>query len=663
MTSVDNSDIEAMAVHFFKGLFLKVGLLKTFFAEGDKTPLVDGRIHIYREREGNKKNEDLVGTIPVQIKGTTRDIPPDNPTFSLARDYLEGLKSLNGVLLLVAALQPDKGNHKGYYAHLFRFQIENLLKDMKSGQKQKSIPLKELPHDPEKLLEICYQAKDIRQKSTYILSVHTERFHEPKELFFTLPEPLDPNARSPFQIGTFPNKNNIDTVIETEIETGIKIPINASLFFPKKEYFYQPTRCSISSGEIIFHNVYRKRLSEKQYTLALSPGLSLTIDITNNEGKIKQHEQDVLYYFYRDLKFLKSVVDSGVFYIDDQKVFLKNVSKVSSKFDDVYQKFSDLYKLFEILKVDSRLIRLNDLTKETLEELDRYIQFFVYEKELTFELGNPLEKPFFRKTVIIGGNHLHFIVMYNADKNIWSCSNLVSGPIRLLRIIDNDNEASQLYSISAYSVLMLEKKLGRTLNLDPENLIVSHEKALESTPDAEKTSFRNLTTHTVMKLITSADLNPLRRREFLTMAKELNEWLLSYEPESPLLLTNRWQILHRDGLLTPELKEKIYALKRSLSNKDIHCEITCAILLRQFKEAQYLMEQLSQEGREIKSWPIYYLFEHQETPYDIPDLNENPAWPAFFESALREEATTYLKQITPNPVNEKIIIQPPIEDN
>ena len=90
MNGMDNSSIEEMAVHYFKGLFFKVGLLKTIFTEGDKTPLVDGSISIYQD--GNKKNEDLVGTIPVQIKGTTRAISTRTPTFPLTKNDLEGLK-------------------------------------------------------------------------------------------------------------------------------------------------------------------------------------------------------------------------------------------------------------------------------------------------------------------------------------------------------------------------------------------------------------------------------------------------------------------------------------------------------------------------------------------------------------------------------------------
>ena len=285
--------------------------------------------------------------------------------------------------------------------------------------------------------------------------------------------------------------------------------------------------------------------------------------------------------------------------------------------------------MFEILKINSRLIQIEDLTEETLEKLEGLVKIFVYKMKPSIQ-SDPKG---LRYKVMIGDGHLHFIFTYDSDTDAWNCFSLTAAPI-LLRI--PDNEISKANLITAYDLLAKDKTLRRTLNLHPENFIASYKEILDRTPDTEKQSFRNIATGTVVELITGADLNPLRRRELLSMAKELNEWLLSYEPENSIFLINQWQILHRNGLLTPELEKEVRALKRSLSNKDIHREIACAILLGQVEETQYLMEQLPQEGHEIKSWPIYYLFEHQET-YKIPDLNKNPAWPAFLDSALREE--------------------------
>lgn len=317
---MDNSSIEEMAVHYFKGLFFKVGLLKTIFTEGDKTPLVDGSISIYQD--GNKKNEDLVGTIPVQIKGTTRAISTRTPTFPLTKNDLEGLKS-HGVLLLVAALKPDEENHKGYYAHLFRFQIEDLFKDMKPGQKQKSIPLKELPHDPEELLRVCYQAKDIQEKSTRPITISPEEFSNPQKISFTFYEsPVSDIFTRPTRIGPRLGKDDINAVIELTNVNGTKIPTNANILLSPKEYVYQPTGHFINSGEITFQDSQHRLLSENQLEIAVSPGLKLIINRGNPECEVKLRIQDTLYDAYRDLEFLKSWSDSGVIYHDNQ-VLLK----------------------------------------------------------------------------------------------------------------------------------------------------------------------------------------------------------------------------------------------------------------------------------------------------------------------------------------------------
>ena len=235
---MNSSKIEELAITFLKEIFLGSDFIKTSFAEGDKKPLVDGDISIYQDKSG--RNEDLIGTIPVQIKGkTVKNISPKSPSFPLKKDYLEGLKNIGGVLLLVVFLQKDAPkNRKAFYAHLFPFQIENLLGGMKPDQKQKSIPLKELPNDPGKLLRICYQAKDIQQKSAYNIQVSSEEFSKIEKLSFTLPEPLDDNMLCPIQIGTYLSRDNIDAVIEISTKDGTKIPRNLGLYLIPVEYTY-----------------------------------------------------------------------------------------------------------------------------------------------------------------------------------------------------------------------------------------------------------------------------------------------------------------------------------------------------------------------------------------------------------------------------------------
>ena len=628
---MNSSKIEELAITFLKEIFLGSDFIKTSFAEGDKKPLVDGDISIYQDKRW--RNEDLIGTIPVQIKGkTVKNISPKSPSFSLKKDYLEGLRNIGGVLLLVVFTErSNRTNRKAFYAHLFPFQIENLLGEMKHGQKQKSIPLKELPNDPGKLLRICYLARDIMRKSSYAIQVSPEVLSDMEELSFTSPEPLDFSKPRPIQIGTHLSKDNIDAVLEIRTKNGAKILQNATAFLLPLEYTYQPVEFPISSGEITFHDSLKKRLSEKRYTLAFSPGLSLTIDQTNNECKIELSIQDVLYYSYRDLEFLKSWADSGVIYIDEKEVFK---AKIKSEdfwiFNKNYQTFSDLYKLFEIIEVDSRLIRLEDLTKDVLKELKKYVQFFVYKKTPKFKS----EKSFLLDKIMIGDNHLHFVFMRDVDTGIWNCFSLTSAPMWSCMVVNSDNKTSYNHLITAYDLLTGGKELRGTLNLHSEKFIASYERILNYTPDTEKQFFMGIATDTVIELITGADLNPLRRQEFLSMAKELNEWLLSYEPESQVFLINQWQILHREGLFTPELEKEIRALKRSLVNKDIRCEIACTILLGQFDDMQDLMEQLPQTERKlIESWPIYYLFEHRENPYEIPDPNENREWQTFLDSA------------------------------
>ena len=173
-----------------------------------------------------------------------------------------------------------------------------------------------------------------------------------------------------------------------------------------KEYVYQPTGHFINSGEITFQDSQHRLLSENQLEIAVSPGLKLIINRGNPECEVKLRIQDTLYDAYRDLEFLKSWSDSGVIYHDNQ-VLLK--AKIPLKkipyFEDRYQVFSDLHKLFEILKINSRLIQIEDLTEETLEKLEGLVKIFVYKMKPSIQ-SDPKG---LRYKVMIGDDHLHFI--------------------------------------------------------------------------------------------------------------------------------------------------------------------------------------------------------------------------------------------------------------
>jgi hypothetical protein len=118
----------------------------------------------------------------------------------------------------------------------------------------------------------------------------------------------------------------------------------------------------------------------------------------------------------------------------------------------------------------------------------------------------------------------------------------------------------------------------------------------------------------VLKLLLASDLAPERRPEFLRAANELNTWLISRDEEQPHHLVNQWQIAARQRRLT----DAEFGMIRSLKHADLsewetefreQIKISCAILLGEVGEVEYLITKLSPDSqRRLFEWPIWHLF-------------------------------------------------------
>lgn len=87
----DTTSIEKKAVRRLEEYLEDSVILSPFIMSGDKTPVWDGHLYLYRNTE--KKNENLVGRIPVQVKGTEVEELSDHVSFAVAvtdlRAYLK----------------------------------------------------------------------------------------------------------------------------------------------------------------------------------------------------------------------------------------------------------------------------------------------------------------------------------------------------------------------------------------------------------------------------------------------------------------------------------------------------------------------------------------------------------------------------------------------
>lgn len=168
---MDSTDIEKIATNKIEELVLKNSeLLSPYINSNDKTPLWDGNIYVYNKNP--KTNGTFEGKIDVQIKGRQVNDFKGNNTYSFKVETLRGYqKEIKGTLLLVVDFI-SIDNYKVYYCNLLPVDLYQILKDLKEGQKNVSLKLKEINENTSlnfKNVCINFYKNSIRQANKKII--------------------------------------------------------------------------------------------------------------------------------------------------------------------------------------------------------------------------------------------------------------------------------------------------------------------------------------------------------------------------------------------------------------------------------------------------------------------------------------------------------------
>lgn len=181
---MDSTDIEKIATNKIEELVLKNSeFLSPYINSNDKTPLWDGNIYVYNKNP--KTNGTFEGKIDVQIKGRQVNDFKENNTYSFKVETLRGYqKEIKGTLLLIVDFI-SIDNYKVYYCNLLPVDLYQILKDVKEGQKNVSLKLKEINENTAlNFKNVCvnFYKNSIRQANKKI--INESEFNKIEELNF-----------------------------------------------------------------------------------------------------------------------------------------------------------------------------------------------------------------------------------------------------------------------------------------------------------------------------------------------------------------------------------------------------------------------------------------------------------------------------------------------
>lgn len=158
---MDSNAIEVVAVNSVKRLFERSLVVSTLISQNDKEPLWDGHLYLYRS--GGRKNENLRGRIPAQVKGKLMKALRNPLKYPVTITALQNYRRDGGIIYFVTQIVGD--SEYVFYKELSPVVIASILKEHK-GKKEVSLsfyPMPETLEEREALIVEMY-ANFRRQK-------------------------------------------------------------------------------------------------------------------------------------------------------------------------------------------------------------------------------------------------------------------------------------------------------------------------------------------------------------------------------------------------------------------------------------------------------------------------------------------------------------------
>ncbi|MFC5711955.1 DUF4365 domain-containing protein [Thalassorhabdus alkalitolerans] len=181
---MDQKKIEQIGIVAVEDLISESEYLYSNLEKNDKDISFDGSIDVFSTVKPTVKS--IIGSVPVQVKGTTQRFKGD-AKFPLEKEHYEYFYKCNGVLFFVVKI--NKKNHKTkrkvFFKILLGKELHSILQSFKEGQKTKRLKLK--PINNYDLTSICKRFIREREHQTTRIIEDALKDHEYERFVLSSP--------------------------------------------------------------------------------------------------------------------------------------------------------------------------------------------------------------------------------------------------------------------------------------------------------------------------------------------------------------------------------------------------------------------------------------------------------------------------------------------
>lgn len=565
---IEQISISCVQDEIFKNEYLKPNL-----ATNDKTPCFDGSITLYRSH--SHSNGDILGNVPVQVKGKKVDIiKNDSITYPIRIPDLKNYLNEGGVLFFVVHLI-TRDNYRVFYNLLLPTDIELLLSVAKKSTK--SIELTRLNQTVLSLLDICkhFLTNRMMQYSTIDYAIKSPT--EINKIIFNYPS----NNLSVIQ--------NLQAYLYAQNdETTPPIPLIGTFHY----FQINQSDRTIRVKDVTYFSGCEVRKSKDLLIVHVIDGLEFNF----KTKKLHITATGTLDERIKKLEFLVAIIKHKSFCIGDLEIPIPLTKRINlCEWEDLLFKHLHIRDLLILLKITKQL-HLDSMTPTDISRLSFLVdglvlQQIVYQTKLQNQ---------FLKVRVANICVLIFCeqIEHNGIKiyNIFDPKFIVNHPIQ---VTDTN---SNTYTANIFCALSVDA-LSNIDNVDFDIILST----LKQTPVSP--SYIDHVILFTLELIKSFDITNNIKFSDITLA--IYDWLdevVDYKPDAITIIINKLQVLRRFRELDSAEIDSLYKIKESISADNYIVLTALSVLLESRLDFNKYLNKLDDENLKVfMNYPLYTL--------------------------------------------------------
>lgn len=598
-------DTEIIATTAVKERLALCDGLQSFINERDKEPLWDGPIYVFPK--DNNKKENLIGRVPVQVKGKKKDVTSKttNVNYEIKVSALRKYLQDGGLIYFVVTFGVSK-EKTIFYKVLLPYDIQQILKH--AGKKQNTyISFQRLPEDDDSIRHIFIQfIHDKKRQATQIVLSEQQVAEAIKNggsfKFHVLPKVQPRNSFDMLRETT-----TQDIYLYVETKEGVELPFSKieqsffSMAIEKKDI-------PVSVNGIKYYDSISYGYENGKAYFYVGQALKLPYAEEGEELRkqtIKFELKGTLNNRIIDSDFILALAENKEIRFGEQVIFNMSVDK--SEDVENFKKINiELKKLkcaldYFGVHIDLDMDNLTAGDDKTIDVLIRASSG----KPLSF---NEKDLPhIFYSIKKLGNTSVRILVKKEKDSEEYVLSSAFSDEAHVtLEFMNNEGNKVIIEPWSLFVYMTAQEFLCS--NIDYSTILKSI-KSLDARgkeveindPETGKTIGTNAM---LLEIISAYDSQSTKDYELLQFALDIAE---AIESDAPATIINKFQVIKRmRNLTSEEIADLVVLRRRFIDNAMIKCGI--AIVLGEADVARKLLDELTDEDRKrIIDYPIYKL--------------------------------------------------------